>query len=58
MLSYHRFNDSPAEYEGIAMALPDLYRQRTTQCLLIADITKCTPNTLETLVFNTVAEHS
>jgi len=40
MLSYHQFNDSAPEYGGIAKALSDLYRQRTAQCLLIADITK------------------
>lgn len=58
MLSYHQFKDSPPEYERIARALSDLYRQRTTQCLLIADITKYAPYTLETLIFSITAEHS
>jgi hypothetical protein len=58
MLSYRQFNDSPPEYQRIAEALYDLYRQRITECLLIADITKCAPYTLETLVFNIIAEHS
>ncbi len=39
------------------MALSDLYRQRTMQCLLIADITKCAPYALETSFYIT-AEHS
>jgi len=30
----------PSEYEGTAPALRELYRVRTVQCLLIADICK------------------
>lgn len=55
MLSYHQFNEPP-EYEGISESLFQLYRQRTAQCLLIGDIAKCLPYTLETLRFNATAE--
>ncbi|KAK9245854.1 hypothetical protein V1506DRAFT_506084 [Lipomyces tetrasporus] len=55
MLSYHRF-DEPPEYEGISESLFQLYRLRTAQCLIIGDIAKCLPYTLETLRFNATAE--
>ena len=55
MLSYHQF-DEPAEYEGISESLFQLYRLRTAQCLIIGDISKCLPYTLETLRFNATAE--
>ena len=56
MLSYYIFEDEPPEYEGISKSLSELYRLRTAQCLMIADITKCAPYTLETLLYNAVAE--
>jgi hypothetical protein len=55
MLSYHQF-DEPPEYEGISESLFQLYRQRTAQCLIIGDIAKCLPYTLETLRLNASAE--
>jgi hypothetical protein len=55
MLSYHQF-DEPPEYEGISEPLFQLYRQRTAQCLIIGDIAKCLPYTLETLRLNATAE--
>lgn len=55
MLSYHQF-DEPPEYEGISESLFQLYRLRTAQCLMIGDIAKCLPYTLETLRFNATAE--
>ncbi|KAI9730023.1 MAG: hypothetical protein M1818_008292 [Claussenomyces sp. TS43310] len=55
MLSYHQF-DEPPEYEGISESLFQLYRLRTAQCLLIGDIAKCLPYTLETLRYNATAE--
>jgi hypothetical protein len=55
MLSYHQFNEPP-EYEGISESLFQLYRLRTAQCLIIGDIAKCLPYTLETLRFNATAE--
>ena len=55
MLSYHQF-DEPSEYEGISESLFQLYRLRTAQCLVIGDIAKCLPYTLETLRFNATAE--
>jgi hypothetical protein len=55
MLSYHQFEE-PSEYEGISESLFQLYRLRTAQCLIIGDIAKCLPYTLETLRFNATAE--
>lgn len=55
MLSYHQFYEPP-EYEGLSESLFQLYRLRTAQCLIIGDIAKCLPYTLETLRFNATAE--
>ncbi|PWY88086.1 hypothetical protein BO94DRAFT_465265 [Aspergillus sclerotioniger CBS 115572] len=55
MLSYHQFGEPP-EYEGISESLFQLYRIRTSQCLLSGDIAKCLPYTVETLRFNATAE--
>jgi hypothetical protein len=55
MLSYHQFHEPP-EYEGMSEPLFQLYRLRTAQCLIIGDIAKCLPYTLETLRFNATAE--
>jgi hypothetical protein len=40
MQSYTRTNNIPPEYQGTAPALTELYRVRTVQCLMIADLTK------------------
>ena len=58
MLSYHQFEEEPPEYEGISESLSELYRLRTAQCLMMADVTICAPHTLETLMCNVTAEHS
>ncbi|EED14303.1 conserved hypothetical protein [Talaromyces stipitatus ATCC 10500] len=55
MLSYHQWEEPP-EYEGVSESLFQLYRLRTVQCLLIGDIAKCLPYTIETLRFNATAE--
>ena len=55
MLSCHQY-DEPPEYEGISESLFQLYRLRTAQCLIIGDIAKCLPYTIETLRFNATAE--
>jgi hypothetical protein len=55
MLSYHQWEEPP-EYEGVSESLFQLYRLRTAQCLLIGDIAKCLPYTIETLRFNATAE--
>lgn len=55
MLSYQLYGE-PAEYEGVSESLFQLYRLRTAQCLIIGDIAKCLPYTLETLRFNATAE--
>jgi hypothetical protein len=58
MLAYHQFDEEPPEYEGISKSLSELYRLRTIQCLLMADIAKCAANTLETLICHVIAEYS
>ncbi|KAL4973034.1 hypothetical protein BDW66DRAFT_154184 [Aspergillus desertorum] len=47
--------DGP-EYQGDAEERFHLYRLRTSQCLLLGDIAKCLPYTVETLRFNATAE--
>jgi hypothetical protein len=58
MRSYHMLDEEPPEYEGISEALLSLYRLRTAQCLMIGDIAKCLPHTLETLIHYASAEHA
>jgi hypothetical protein len=58
MLSYNMLDEEPPEYEGISEALLDLYRLRTAQCLIMGDIAKCLPYTLETLIHYASAEYS
>ena len=55
MLAYHQY-DEPEEYQGVSESLFQLYRLRTAQCLIIGDMAKCLPYTLETLRFNATAE--
>ncbi|KAK3309480.1 fungal-specific transcription factor domain-containing protein [Chaetomium strumarium] len=55
MLAYHQYGEPP-EYEGTSESLMQLYRIRTSQCLLSGDITKCLPYTVETLRFHATAE--
>jgi hypothetical protein len=55
MLAYRQVGEPP-EYEGLSESLFQLYRIRTAQCLLVGDIAKCLPYTLETLRFNATAE--
>lgn len=40
MQSYTRSNEIPAEYQESAPELAELYRIRTAQCLVIADLTR------------------
>ena len=56
MLSFHQFDSEPPEYVGRAEPLFEQYRLRTAQCLMIGDIAKCLPYTLETLLLNSTAE--
>lgn len=56
MLSYHQSDTEPPEYTGRAETLFSQYRLRTAQCLMIGDIAKCLPYTLETLLLNSTAE--
>lgn len=56
MVSYEMSDDEPPEYKGISPSISDLYRLRVAQCLMIGDISKCAPYTLEALVFYTMSE--
>lgn len=58
MLSFHVLDDEPLEYEGVSESLFELYRLRTAQSLMLADITKCAPYTLDTLILNAMAEQA
>jgi hypothetical protein len=55
MLAYRQYGEPP-EYEGVSESLMQLYRIRTSQCLLSGDITKCLPYTVETLRLHATAE--
>ncbi|KAL4796336.1 hypothetical protein BDV19DRAFT_378315 [Aspergillus venezuelensis] len=44
------------QFEGTSEERFHLYRLRTAQCLLMGDIAKCVPYTIETLRFNATAE--
>jgi hypothetical protein len=58
MLIHHNLGNEPPEYEGVTESLFELYRLRTAQCLMLGDITKCAPYTLETMLYNTLAEQA
>ncbi|KAL2867361.1 Zn(II)2Cys6 transcription factor [Aspergillus lucknowensis] len=47
---------TPPGFEGMSESQFHLYRLRTAQCLLMGDIAKCLPYTVETLRFNATAE--
>ncbi|KAE8452752.1 hypothetical protein EG329_013024 [Mollisiaceae sp. DMI_Dod_QoI] len=49
MMSYARAKEVPLEYEGTAPALIELYRVRTVQCIIAADITKPADYMIETM---------
>ncbi|KAH6637296.1 hypothetical protein F5144DRAFT_570177 [Chaetomium tenue] len=55
MLAYHQHGE-PSKYKGVSEPLFQLYRIRTSQCLLSGDMSKCLPYTVETLRFNATAE--
>ena len=48
MLAYQQYGEPP-EYEGLSESLAQIYRLRTAQCLIIGDIAKCLPYTIEAL---------
>jgi hypothetical protein len=52
----NRPTEEPVDFEGAPNSPFDLYRLRTAQCLMMADITKCLPYTVETLMYNILAE--
>jgi hypothetical protein len=56
MTSYDMSGDEPPEYMGVSQSRSELYRLRSAQCLMLGDVSKCSPYTLETLVFYTMAE--
>lgn len=55
MLAYQQFGEPP-DYEGMSESLVQLYRLRTAQCLIIGDIAKCLPYTIEALRLYATAE--
>ncbi|KAF8854134.1 hypothetical protein BDZ45DRAFT_48299 [Acephala macrosclerotiorum] len=58
MQSYTRANEIPPEYQGTAPALTELYRVRTVQCLIVADLTKPVDFMLETLNLYSMIEYA
>ena len=50
LLSFHRNNEEPVEYQGTSAAIVDLYRVRTAQCLVIADIRKPVKHMVEAMM--------
>lgn len=55
MLAYRQHGEPPA-YEGMSETLFQLYRLRTAQSLILGDIAKCLPYTIEALRLNATAE--
>lgn len=55
MLAYQQFGEPP-DYEGMSESLVQLYRLRTAQCLIIGDMAKCLPYTIEALRLYATAE--
>ncbi|GAM39498.1 hypothetical protein TCE0_034f11099 [Talaromyces pinophilus] len=55
MLAYQQFGEPP-DYEGMSESLVHLYRLRTAQCLIIGDMAKCLPYTIEALRLYATAE--
>jgi len=58
MQSYTRVNEIPPEYQDNAPELAELYRIRTAQCLVIADLTRPTDFMIETLDLHSFAEYN
>ncbi|KAG4436745.1 hypothetical protein IFR05_007763 [Cadophora sp. M221] len=58
MQSYTRSNEIPPEYQESAPELAELYRIRTAQCLIIADLTRPTEFMIETLDLHSFAEYN
>jgi Fungal specific transcription factor domain len=55
MLAYQHYGEPP-DYEGMSESLFQLYRLRTAQSLIMGDIAKCLPYTIEALRLNATAE--
>lgn len=55
MLAYQQFGEPP-DYEGMSESLVQLYRLRTAQCLIVGDMAKCLPYTVEALRLYATAE--
>ena len=58
MQSYHRIGDEPPEWKGQTLAMSTEYRLRTVQCLVNSDYTKCSGNTIETLILYVHGEYN
>lgn len=46
-----------AQYMGVGESLADLFRTRTAQCLMHANITRSEPHVIETMCFQALAEY-
>jgi len=58
LLSFHRNSEEPLEYHGTSAAIVDLYRVRTAQCLVIADIRKPVKHMVEAMMLYNMAEYA
>ncbi|KAH6677704.1 fungal-specific transcription factor domain-containing protein [Halenospora varia] len=56
-ISYQLAELEPLEFQGIT-AMAEIYRLRTIQCIVMGDITRCAPYTLETLIFHAIVEQA
>lgn len=56
--SYARNKDAPPEYQDNLAVITDLYRIRTAQCLIIADITRPVYLMVETMLLYAFIEYS
>ncbi|KAF7887285.1 hypothetical protein EAF00_009579 [Botryotinia globosa] len=56
--SYSRNNDIPPEYQETLATVIDLYRIRTAQCLIIADITRPVNLMIETMLCYAFIEYA
>ncbi|KAK2813964.1 hypothetical protein FQN50_000365 [Emmonsiellopsis sp. PD_5] len=49
--------ENAAKYMGVGPVLAEMYRMRTGQCLMLADVTQSAPHLLETMCFQGFAEY-
>ncbi|KAI9813740.1 MAG: hypothetical protein M1826_002385 [Phylliscum demangeonii] len=56
MQSYHRAGDEPSEYQGRCLQLANSYRNRTVECLVLADICKPASPMIEAFMLHLYGE--